>query len=83
MKQRIGEPVRGEEEPGGEALVGLVQHLERYGMSGIRNPDSGCVQELEESEKGPTINTSKDEQGDFDNDDVDIITIDDHNLMSL
>ena len=45
--------------------------------------ESGCVQELEESEKGPTINTSKDEQGDFDNDDVDIITIDDHNLMSL
>ena len=49
--------------------------------------ESGCVQELEESENGPTINTSKDEQGDFDNDDVDIdvdiITIDDHNLMSL
>ena len=45
------------------------------------------MQELEESENGPTINTSKDEQGDFDNDDVDIdvdiITIDDHNLMSL
>ena len=41
--------------------------------------ESGCVQELEESENGPTINTSKDEQGD----DVDIITIDDHNLMSL
>ena len=32
---------------------------------------------------GSTINTSKEEQGDNDDDDVDIITIDDHNVMSL